>query len=386
MRRISSEDKGEIMIYLVGGARPNFMKIAALSRAFDKLSMKYEIIHTGQHYDYNMNQVFFDEFGLKKPLHHLGVGSGNHGQQTGRIMEEFEKVCISGSPDMVLCVGDVNSTLAASIVAAKLHIPVAHQEAGMRSGDKKMPEEINRIVSDHVSDFLFPISQKDQSNLYKEGITKNVYLVGDPMIDNLLYYSKDFEDDDSDPHILVELHRPANVDDPKNLTEIVIALSQLAEKYYVIFTLHPRTKKKIDEFNLWKYFDMIDHCDPLGYFDFHKFMKNAGCVITDSDGIQQETSILNVSCLAIRDTSNIQYTIDHGTTQLCEPDRTEIFSKAVVKYHTKEQSNFPPMMKELNDGKSADRIARIIYEYFNYRLPEKWNDSDEATITITPTS
>ena len=374
------------MIHLIGGARPNFMKIAALSRAFDKIGLTYEIIHTGQHYDYNMDKIFFEEFGLKEPLVHLGVGSGPHGEQTAKIMERYERLCLDARPDMVMCVGDVNSTMAAALVAAKLHIPIAHQEAGMRSGDKKMPEEINRIVTDHVSDFLFPISPQDQSNLYMEGITKNVWLVGDPMIDNLLYYAKDYEEDDSEKHFLVELHRPANVDDPKKLTEIVIALGQLAERYHVVFTIHPRTRARIEEFKLWQYLDMVDHCDPMGYFEFHKYMKHAGCVITDSDGIQQETSILNVSCLAIRDTSNIQYTIDYGTTMLCRPCRGEIFTKGVVKFASVEESNFPNKLKALNDGKSAERLARVIYEYFNYRVSTERDDTAKETASITPTS
>jgi UDP-N-acetylglucosamine 2-epimerase (non-hydrolysing) len=356
------------MIYIVGGARPNFMKIAAISRAFEKLDISYDIIHTGQHYDYNMNQIFFDEFGLKEPLVHLEVGSGPHGEQTGKIMERFERLCFNERLDMVFTVGDVNSTMGVALVAAKLHIPVAHQEAGMRSGDKKMPEEINRIVTDHISDLLFPISPKDFQNLHAEGITENVHLVGDPMIDNLLYYKDIYACDHTEKIILVELHRPANVDDPKNLTEIVIALSQLAERYHVVFTIHPRTKKKIEEFKLWQYMDMVDHCDPIGYFEFHKLMNQVGCVITDSDGIQQETSILNISCLAIRDTSNIQYTIDYGTTQLCNPVRSEIFSKAVVKYNTKEESNFPSDLKALNDGKASDRIAQVIYDYLNFKV------------------
>jgi len=350
------------MIYLVGGARPNFMKIAAISRAFENNNIGYEIIHTGQHYDYNMNQVFFDEFNLKEPYKHLDVGSGSHGEQTGKIMERFEKVCIDERPDMVVVVGDVNSTMAAALVASKLHIPAAHQEAGMRSFDKKMPEEINRVVTDHISDLLFPISPKDKQNLRDEGINENVYLVGDPMIDNLLYYTQD-DEETTEKHFLVELHRPANVDDPKKLTEIVIALSQLSNQYHIIFTIHPRTKKKIDDFNLWSYLDMVDHCEPMGYFDFHRHMKNAGCVITDSDGIQQETSILNISCLAIRDTSNIEYTIKYGTTQLCEPDRNEIFSKAIVKFHKEEKNNFSSELKELNDGRSSERISQIIKEY-----------------------
>jgi len=364
------------MIYLVGGARPNFMKIAAISRAFEQFrGMEYEIIHTGQHYDYNMNGVFFEEFGLKQPYKYLGVGSGPHGKQTGQIMEKFEKVCLDERPDMVFVVGDVNSTMAAALVAAKLHIPLAHQEAGMRSGDKKMPEEINRITTDHVSDFLFPISPKDQSNLHKEGIIRNVWLVGDPMIDNLLYYyTKSDETKTKNEHILVELHRPANVDNPKNLTEIVLGLSQLAEKYHVIFPIHPRTKHKIDEFGLWQYFDMIDYSDPMGYFEFHNYMRRASLVITDSDGIQQETSTLDISCLAIRDTSNVEYTIKYGTTMLSHPRRDEIFTKGVVKFHTEEKSDFPDQLKELNDGKASERIARVLYEYFNYRFSEERDD------------
>ena len=374
------------MLYLVGGARPNFMKIAALSRAFDRYGIKYEIIHTGQHYDYNMNQVFFEEFGLKEPYKHLEVGSGNHGAQTGRIMERFEELCLNERPDMVVVVGDVNSSLACSLVASKLHIPVVHQEAGMRSGDKSMPEEINRILTDHVSDILFPISETDFDNLLAEGISKNVHLVGDPMIDNLLYYSNDIETDDSDKNILVEIHRPSNVDDPKKLTEIIIALSQLADRYYVIFPIHPRTRKMINEFDLWGYFGNIDYGEPMGYFDFHKWMNNSGCVITDSDGIQQETSILNVSCLAIRDTSNIPYTIRYGTTQLCNPDRDEIFNKAVTKFHSVERNTFSGMMKLLNDGHSSERIARIIYEHLNSGVSEKRYDFDETVITIAPAS
>jgi UDP-N-acetylglucosamine 2-epimerase len=374
------------MIYIIGGARPNFMKIAAITRAFEKFrGMDYEIIHTGQHYDYNMNQVFFDEFNLKPPYKHLEVGSGDHGEQTGKIMEAFERLCKNERPELVLVVGDVNSTMASALVAAKLHIPIAHQEAGMRSFDKKMPEEINRVVTDHISDFLFPISPNDKQNLLNEGIKRNVYLVGDPMVDNLLYYLKDYDKEVTEKHILVELHRPANVDNEKNLTEIMIGLSQLANRYHVVFPIHPRTRKMIYEYNLVQYLDMIDHCEPMGYFDFHEMMQYAGCVITDSDGIQQETSIIDVSCLAIRDTSNIQYTIDYGTTQLCQPDRDEIFNKAVVKFHTEEINRFPPELRELNDGKSSDRLARVLYEYFNYRISEERDDTTEKIASITST-
>lgn len=375
------------MIYLIGGARPNFMKIAAISRAFEKMRIKYEIIHTGQHYDYNMNEVFFNEFNLKEPYKHLGIGSAQHGAQTGRIMESLENLCISERPDMIFTVGDVNSTMAGALVGSKLHIPVAHQEAGMRSFDRRMPEEINRIVTDHISDLLFPISYYDQKNLENEGIKDGVYLVGDPMIDNLLYYTDGIEKFDDEKYILVELHRPANTDNKSNLTNIIIALSQLSEIVHVIFTIHPRTKKMIDEFSLWKYMDMIDYCDPVGYFDFIKYMKGASCVITDSDGIQQETSVLDVPCVAIRDTSNIEYTITYGTTELCNPEVDEIFEKTSYplfnEYH---KSKYPSKLKMLNDGKASDRIAEVIYEYFNSGISEKWNNFVKEVTSITPRS
>jgi UDP-N-acetylglucosamine 2-epimerase (non-hydrolysing) len=351
------------MIYLIGGARPNFMKIAALSRAFDKYEIGYEIIHTGQHYDYNMDKIFFEEFGLKEPLVHLEVGSGPHGEQTARIMERFERLCFDVRPSMVFTVGDVNSTMAAALVAAKMHIPVAHQEAGMRSGDMKMPEEVNRIVTDHISDYLFPISPQDRLNLFNEGIDKDkIFLVGDVMIDNLLYYTKETtKKSDDEKHILVEIHRPANTDNEHNLKQIIIALSQLSESYHVIFPIHPRTRKMIDEFNLWKYLDMVDHTDPMGYFEFMKYMKHSHVVITDSDGIQQETSVLNITCVSIRDTINIEYTVKYGTNVLVEADTNKIYAAAIYPFYNKPfKSNFPEQLKQLNDGNAADRIAAIL--------------------------
>ncbi len=352
------------MIYLVGGARPNFMKIAAISRAFDKYDIGYEIIHTGQHYDYNMDKIFFEEFGLKKPLVHLEVGSGPHGEQTGKIMEKFERFCFYKRPDMVFTVGDVNSTMAVALVAAKMHIPIAHQEAGMRSWDKKMPEEINRIVTDHVSDLLFPISPQDRRNLYNEGIEKDkIHLVGDPMIDNLLYYLKDTKRPDIDrKYILVELHRPSNVDNKENLKTILEALRELVPHCEIVFPLHPRTFKMIDEFDLWKIlFDVDYRRKPMGYFEFIKYMKHAEAIITDSDGIQQETSILNKPCISIRDTCNIQYTVDYGTNVLVEIDINKIVSAATYPiYNEPFKSNFSEQLKQLNDGNASERIAEVI--------------------------
>jgi len=349
------------MIYCIAGARPNFMKIAALTRAFEKDNLDYEIIHTGQHYDYNMNKIFFEEFGLKEPIKHLEVGSGGHGEQTGKIMIELEKYCLEHKPDLMLVVGDVNSSMAAALVASKLHIPIAHQEAGMRSGDRKMPEEINRIVTDSISDYLFPISPQDRRNLLNEGIPKEkIFLVGDCMIDNLLYYVK--QKQKQEEYILVEIHRPANVDNKENLEEILKALKILSDRIKVIFPLHPRTKKMIEKFNLSSYLDTIDSRTPMGYFEFIENMSNAKVVITDSDGIQQETSVLNIFCVSIRDTTNIEYTVKFGTNTLMSPDHIEInkYIWSFLDYNKDVKNNFPEQYKKLNDGNSSERISKII--------------------------
>lgn len=347
------------MIYLIGGARPNFMKIAALTRAFEKDNLDYEIIHTGQHYDYTMNDIFFKEFNLKDPIYHLNVGSGNHGAQTGHIMIELERYCIKNPPDLMFVVGDVNSTMAAALVASKLHIPIAHQEAGMRSGDKKMPEEINRIVTDSISDYLFPISPQDEKNLLKEGIPQSkIFLVGDCMIDNLRYYTK--QTTIKHNHVLVEIHRPANVDNKKNLEEILKALTILSKQIKVIFPLHPRTKKMIEKFNLWGHLATIDHCKPIGYFEFISYLSTAKAVISDSDGIQQETSILNIPCISVRDTTNIEYTIKYGTNTLVEPEHLSIIHLVKKSMNNTIENDFPEQYKKLNDGKSSERISKII--------------------------
>jgi UDP-N-acetylglucosamine 2-epimerase (non-hydrolysing) len=307
-----------------------------------------------------MNEVFFKQFELRNPAYHLEVGSGNHGVQTGKIMKRFEELCMKDRPGLVFTVGDVNSTMACALVASKLHIPLAHQEAGMRSFDRTMPEEVNRVVTDVLSDLLFPISPTDKENLIREGISsKKIFTVGDVMIDNLLYYTNEItEEFGSKKHILVEVHRPANVDNKNNLTEIAIAISKLSERFRVIFPVHPRTSKMIDKFDLWKYMSNVDYCKPMGYFDFIKHMKNSVCMITDSDGSQQETSILDVPCVAIRNNSNTEYTVKYGTTVLCAPNSSEIFSKAT--YNEYKKSNFPEWLKKLNDGNAANRIAEIL--------------------------
>ena len=344
------------MIYLVGGARPNFIKIAAISRAFETYKIAYEIIHTGQHYDYNMDKVFFDDLCLKKPYAHLNVGSGTHSEQTAKIMYRFEKLCILKRPDMVFTVGDVNSTMAAALVAAKLRIPLSHQEAGMRSGDMDMPEEVNRIVTDHISDYLFPISIQDKNNLSAEGISKNVFLVGDVMIDSLLHYMK-FINKIKQKYILVEIHRPANVDDRQNLKQIIMAIARLAKMHQIIFSVHPRTKKMISQFKFWPLLSEVRCVNPMGYFKFLKYMSNAFTVITDSDGIQQETSVLDIPCVSVRNTTNIQYTVKYGTNTLVEPNADQIYMAVL---YARKRSDFPEELKKLNDGNASKRIADII--------------------------
>ncbi|RKX64481.1 MAG: UDP-N-acetylglucosamine 2-epimerase (non-hydrolyzing) [Tenericutes bacterium] len=351
------------MIYLVGGARPNFMKIAAISRAFEKYHIKYEIVHTGQHYDYNMDKVFFENFNLKEPIVHLEVGSGSHGVQTARIIERFEEFCLNNSPDLVFLVGDVNSTLGAAIAVCKLNIPIAHQEAGMRSYDRTMPEEVNRVVVDHLSDLLFPISEQDEKNLLKEGIsTDKTFLVGDVMIDNLLFYIdrvpiREMKED----YILCEIHRPANTDKKETLETILSALKSLSKDIKVIFVLHPRTSKMIHKFNLENYLESFETMSSVGYFDFLSLMKGSKLVVTDSDGIQQETSVLGIPCVSIRDTCNIAYTLEYGTNVLVDVVEEEKIYETVKNHlESRRHNTFPENLKRLNDGNASERIARVL--------------------------
>jgi len=352
------------MIYLVGGARPNFMKIAAISRAFEKYHIKYEIVHTGQHYDYNMDKVFFENFNLKEPIVHLEVGSGSHGVQTAKVIEHFEKFCFSNPPDLVFLVGDVNSTLGAAIAVSKLNIPISHQEAGMRSYDRTMPEEINRVVVDHLSDLLFPISEQDEKNLLKEGISSDkIFLVGDVMIDNLLFYIDQVPIRQGEDYILCEIHRPVNTDKKEALETILLALKFLSRDIKVIFVLHPRTSKMIHKFDLNNYIKSFETMSSVGYFYFLSLMKGSKLVVTDSDGIQQETSVLGIPCVSIRDTCNIVYTLEYGTNVLADVVEKERICEIVRNHLESRRYNvFPEDLKELNDGNASERIAQVLLE------------------------
>lgn len=348
----------------VVGARPNFMKIAPIMRAMGSYrEIKSVLVHTGQHYDGNMSGVFFKDLEIPEPDIHLGVGSGTHAVQTARIMERFEKVLFKEKPNIVLVVGDVNSTLACALVASKLHIKVAHVEAGLRSFDRRMPEEINRVMTDHLSDFLFTTCEDANKNLAREGISSDkVSLVGDVMIDTLLYNMRKLQNKDS-PHseyAVLTLHRPSNVDDRGTFESISQALNKIAKHILIIFPIHPRTKKQIKNFGLEKYYNgNVKLLNPLGYLDFLRLYLKAKFVLTDSGGIQEETSVLDIPCLTIRENTERPITIEYGTNILVGTNKERIVEEAqkILRGKRKKRKTL-----EYWDGKAAQRIVKILAE------------------------
>jgi UDP-N-acetylglucosamine 2-epimerase (non-hydrolysing) len=386
-------------IIIVAGARPNFMKIAPLVRAIEKhnslsasaeLAIEYLVVHTGQHYDFNMSDSFFKDLKLPQPHIYLGVGSGTHAEQTGKVMTEFEKVLLTETFDIVVVVGDVNSTLAAALAAVKLNIPVAHVEAGLRSFDRSMPEEINRLVTDAISTYLFTPSPDADENLLREGVSRDrIYRVGDIMVDSLLFHLEEAKRSDilsrlgllnglaanADsvvPYALLTLHRPSNVDELGSLEKILLALERIAEKVPVIFPIHPRTRKRMDHFGMQ---DRIGSRDgdqkmdlsrpgiyglsPLGYLDFLSLMISARMVLTDSGGIQEETTVLGIPCLTLRDTTERPITIEEGTNVLVWNDTEKIVEEA---FKILEGRGKKAKIPEYWDGKTAERIVRILAE------------------------
>ena len=354
-------------ILLVAGARPNFMKIAPLVRHLkrDRRCVEWRLIHTGQHYDYEMSKTFFNDFDIPEPDYFLNVGSGSHAQQTAKIMLEFEKICIDQDPDIVVVVGDVNSTLACSVTAKKLNIRVAHIEAGLRSGDMSMPEEINRIVTDSISDYLFVTEKSGLENLKREGKKDNeVFFVGNIMIDTL-FYSLDklkslrTETADSPPYAVVTLHRPSNVDDKTRLKDILGALAEISKDMKIYFPIHPRTKKNIGQFsldNIIKNTNIIV-LPPISYLEFLTLWKDASLVFTDSGGIQEETTALGIPCFTIRENTERPITIEIGTNILVGTTGVKIL-KAYKEFKKgiKKEGKVP----ELWDGNAADRIIEYL--------------------------
>lgn len=346
----------------VVGARPNFMKIAPIMRAMERYpEITPILVHTGQHYDGNMSDAFFKDLEILKPDVHLGVGSGTHAVQTARIMERFEKVLLKEKPDLVLVVGDVNSTLACALVASKLHIKVAHVEAGLRSLDRRMPEEINRVLTDHLSDFLFTTCEAANKNLVKEGISSDkVFLVGDVMIDTLLYNIQKLRNKNRprSKYAVLTLHRPSNVDNKDIFEGISKALNKIAEHILIIFPIHPRTKKQIKQFGFEKYYNgNIKLLEPVGYLDFLRLYQGAKFVLTDSGGIQEETTVLDIPCLTIRENTERPITIEQGTNVLVGTDEEKIVEEAqkILRGERKRRK-----ILKYCDGKASQRIVKIL--------------------------
>ncbi len=359
-------------IISVVGARPNFMKIAPIHKELVKQSaisgqhsLRHLICHTGQHYDEKMSRIFFEDLELPKPDIYLGAGSGSHAEQTAKIMVEFEKVLLTEMPDLVIVVGDVNSTIACSLVAAKLGIKIAHVEAGLRSFDRTMPEEINRLLTDQLADYLFVTEKSGLDNLRREGIPEEkIFFTGNVMIDSLVHYLPKADKSNITEYfglspldfVLVTLHRPSNVDSPDNVGKIISLLNSLAEKRKVLFPVHPRTKKNIDKLNLTINPDLI-LTEPLGYIDFLSLTKNAELIITDSGGIQEESTYLGIQCITVRDNTERPVTVEIGTNRLAGTNLAQVELEAMDVLNGRAKKRKIP---ELWDGHAAERIVEII--------------------------
>jgi len=371
-------------VLCVVGVRPNFMKIAPIINEMDKYNFAYSrkevfeylLVHTGQHYDDNMSNYFFKDLQIPPPDIYLGVGSGTHAEQTAKIMIKFEKLCFQKKPDLVIVVGDVNSTLACSIVSAKLLIPIAHIEAGLRSFDRTMPEEINRRITDSLSEYLFTTCLDANENLRNEGLIENkIYFVGNVMIDTLFKFKKiakskvkRFNKFKTLKYGLLTLHRPSNVDNKTNCQKIFEALIEISKEIPIIFPAHPRTQKIIDEFGFSHFFQKklifnlnqiknIYMIPPLSYLEFIYLMDNAKLVLTDSGGIQEETTVLGIPCLTLRENTERPITIKEGTNILVGSNKDKIIKESFKILNDRGKTGKIP---ELWDGKASQRIIEII--------------------------
>jgi len=352
-------------IILVIGARPNFIKIAPIIREIEKYDdIDHKLIHTGQHYDYNMSKVFFEELEIPEPDFNFNVGSETHAVQTAIIMNLFESYCLKEKPDIVLVVGDVNSTLACSIVVSKLEgVKLAHVESGERSFDREMPEEINRVVTDVLSDYLFCTTQKAVDNLMKEGCDKNkIHLVGNVAIDTLLYNIKKLPSrKDNKPYILCTIHRQSNTDIENNLEIILKSIAWISKDFKVLFPIHPRTLKKIKESSFNKYLEFVEVLKPMNYLDFLYKLKYASLVITDSGGVQVESTVLDIPCLTVRENTEWKFTLIEGTNKLVGVNTNQIIDSVYNILNKPPKSNLSKSSnKKLFDGKASERIVKIL--------------------------
>jgi UDP-N-acetylglucosamine 2-epimerase (non-hydrolysing) len=356
-----------LKILHVVGARPNFMKAAPVIHALNAYpQIEQVLVHTGQHYDKNMSDIFFTELGLPQPDINLEVGSGSHAYQTAHIMLRFEEVVIDRKPDWLLIYGDVNSTIAAALVCAKLGVLVGHVEAGLRSSDRTMPEEINRLLTDQISDLLFTPSEDGNRNLEREGIpAEKIHLVGNVMIDTVARLLPEAEKRlplaelglDKSPYALVTLHRPSNVDHNESLVSILTCLINISQNLPIIFPVHPRTRSKLKELNIDLAQSQVFLVEPLGYLDFLRLQKTATVVITDSGGIQEETTYLGVPCLTLRENTERPITVKLGTNQIIGQDMGRLHEEVtkILRGEAK-QGCIPPLW----DGRTGERIAAIL--------------------------
>jgi UDP-N-acetylglucosamine 2-epimerase (non-hydrolysing) len=364
------------------GARPNMMKVAPLFAEMRSVDFLEPIlVHTGQHYDYELSQVFFEQLQMPQPNYNLGVGSGTHHSQTAMVMERFGRLVQECPPDLIVVVGDVNSTMACALVGAKELIPVAHVEAGLRSGDRTMPEEINRIVTDAVSDLLFTTEEGAADNLKREGIPQErIHFVGNLMIDSLVHGLDGARRSalkarmglKARGYVVLTLHRPANVDDPTRLLKTLKAVAEIAREYPVVFPIHPRTKARIanlgfDGTREWS--EGIEGSGiltipPASYLDFIGLVDDAALVITDSGGLQEETTYLGVDCLTFRENTERPVTLLHGTNRLVGTEPSALLREAMTILHKphpiSQRKQVPP---PLWDGKTAGRIVGVLQEY-----------------------
>jgi UDP-N-acetylglucosamine 2-epimerase (non-hydrolysing) len=356
-------------VLLIAGARPNFMKIAPIYRASKRCGgVECKIVHTGQHYDFEMSQAFFADLGLPEPDFYLKAGSGTHAGQTARIMVAFEEVCLQESPDWVMVVGDVNSTLACSIVAKKYLIRVAHVEAGLRSFDLTMPEEINRMVTDAITDCFFVTEKSAVKNLLREGKRADqIHFVGNVMIDNLFHQVEELKNDAVErfstfalkrrqtPYLFLTLHRPANVDDRETFAGIAQALNEISQERPILFPVHPRTRKMMEEFDI-RLSRNIHLLPPLGFRESLFLWKDAEVVLTDSGGLQEETTALGVPCITLRENTERPITIELGTNLLAgtRPETILIAYRSALAGGRKKAT--PPYW----DGRAAERIWKVL--------------------------
>ena len=359
-----------IKVLNIVGARPNFMKIAPIVREMGRRADVFDakLVHTGQHYDEAMSGSFFNDLGIPVPDHYLEVGSASHAVQTAKIMIEFEKVVLEEKPDWVLVVGDVNSTIACALVSAKLGVKVAHVEAGLRSFDRDMPEEINRILTDAISDLLLTTSEDADAHLEREGIApEKVRFVGTVMIDSLFHSLSRSQSSTvvSDlglvekEYAVLTMHRPSNVDDPSKLAGLLRAVSSVSERMPVVFPVHPRTKSNIDRFGLGSFAsDRFRFIDPLGYIDFLRLYSSSAMVLTDSGGLQEETTALGIPCVTLRENTERPVTVELGTNVIAgtDPENIKTIAFRLLEDPSKVAGRVPPLW----DGKAAERVVDAI--------------------------